>query len=84
VSFNKKNDSFKKSDRTYSFDMFTLFVLTCFDFFYIKILVDSFFFRIKTTYMNLFLLWFWICFTVITPPFHFFLVYMPWRVIALF
>ncbi len=46
-------DSCKESDRTYSFDMFKLFVwLFCY--FYIKILFVTFFFSIRTTYMYLF------------------------------
>ncbi len=48
--FLKKVDSFKESKRTYSFDMFTLFVLTSFEFFgNIKNFNCYFLFRIRTT-----------------------------------
>ncbi len=43
INFLKKIDSFKESDRAYFFYMFSLFVLTSFDF-YIKILAVNFLF----------------------------------------
>ncbi len=70
--FLKMIDSFKESDRTYSFDMFPLFVLTSLDFLH-QIFCCYFIFRIKVTYSYPFPLWFLIIFTVVSSPFYFFL-----------
>jgi hypothetical protein len=58
--FFKTIDSFKESDRTYSFDMLTLFALTC-DFFCSKFRLVLSFFSIRATYSYLFLLSFGLC-----------------------